>query len=163
MYSIASMNYHRPVSAPWFTYRTRSFKWLIFNVINSDSCNRRGVSGDIFRFDQIIAISPKLGRIFTDQTLTEKNDCSTVRTLESKSPVSLPVFCLFCLLHCTLWVIVIAGLISLLSKGWSWSHHSFWSSSCGWKKSCTCILSAPFREMGYDTYQPVQEFFHQQY
>ena len=69
MYSIASMNYHRPVSTPWFTYRTRSFKWLIFNVINSDSYNRRGVSGDMFRFDEIIAISPKLRKILEGYSL----------------------------------------------------------------------------------------------
>ena len=35
--------------------------------------------------------------------------------------MSLPVFCLSCLLHCTLRVMVITGLISLLSKGWKWS------------------------------------------
>lgn len=153
------MNYHRQVSTPWFSYRTVFFEWLIFNVMNSDSCNRCEVSWDMFRFEQIIAISPKLRKILEDLEgyslirlyITEKNDRSTIRTLESKSPVPLPVFCLSFLLHCTLWVIVITGLITLHG------HHR------GWMNSCSMYSSAPFREMGYDTYQPVQEFFHQQY
>ena len=62
--------------------------------------------------------------------------------------MSLPVFCVSFLLHCTLRVIVITGLISLLSKGWSWSHHSFWSSSCGWKKSCSMYFICPVQRNG---------------